>query len=72
MITPAQCRMGRAAVRLTVDDLAKAAAVGRSTVIRFERGDEVLPAIKAAIRGALEKTGVRFRKDGSVTPPRSK
>lgn len=70
MITSTQCRMARAAVKLTVEDLARAAQVGRSTVIRFERGDMVLPAIKAAIKSAFEQTGLHFENDGGVIPPR--
>ncbi|OZB21880.1 helix-turn-helix domain-containing protein [Acidiphilium angustum] len=69
MITSTQCRMARAAVKLTVDDLAQAAQVGRSTVIRFERGAIVLPAIKAAIKSAFERTGLQFENDGGVVPP---
>jgi len=69
MITSTQCRMARAAVKLTVEDLAQAAQVGRSTVIRFERGDIVLPAIKAAIKSAFERTGLHFENDGGVIPP---
>lgn len=72
MLTGTQCRMGRAAVKMTVDDLAKEAHVSRATILRFERGDGVIPAIKAALRTALEKSGVHFQDNGSVKPPSEK
>lgn len=68
MITSTQCRMARAAVRLTVAELADAAQVGRSTIMRFEHGDDVLPAIGAAIQAALERSGIHFELDGGIKP----
>ena len=61
MITPAQCRMGRAALRWSVPTLAAAAQVGASTVTRFET-EQTSPtrANLAAIRQALERAGVVF------------
>jgi len=60
-ISPAQCRAARSLLDLTQSELAKAATLGLSTVVDFERerrtvsGDAV-----AAIRLALEKSGVEF------------
>jgi DNA-binding XRE family transcriptional regulator len=65
---PAQCRMARAAIRWSVDDLAAHASVGRATIIRFENGDEIKPSTRQKLRGAFEAQGVRFTGD-AVAPP---
>jgi transcriptional regulator with XRE-family HTH domain len=67
MITPAQCRMGRAALRWEMQDLAKKAGVSRNTVLRLE-GEQVTPtpATLTVIRQALERAGVEFHPNGSV------
>ena len=72
MITSTQCRMARAAIKWTVAELATQANVSRSTVIRFERGEEVLPAINAALQGAFERAGIGFDQNGSVRPSRER
>ena len=63
MITGAQIRAARAALRLTSADLAERAAVGIQTVKRFEVTDGV-PAGRtstlAAIKSALERAGIEF------------
>ena len=59
-MTPAQCRMARAALQLGVRDLASAAAVSPTTITRFERGEAAYPRTLAAIRAALEAAGVEF------------
>jgi DNA-binding XRE family transcriptional regulator len=69
MINAAQCRIARAAIRMTVDDLAREAKIGRVTVICFERGDGVLPMIKAKICATFEGAGILFLDNGSVRPP---
>ena len=53
-MTPAQCRMARAALELGVRDLAQAAQVSTNTVTRLERGEALQPRTVAAIRAALE------------------
>ncbi len=60
-MTPAQCRAGRALLELTQTQLAKAAGLGLSTVVDFERARRTisLDAI-TAIRAALEAAGVEF------------
>ncbi len=61
MITPAQCRMARAALEIGVRDLAKMASVSAMTVTRFENGhSDGYPATLSKIRGALEAAGVEF------------
>ena len=58
MITPAQCRMGRAALNWTARDLADEAKVGINTVTRFEAGAEALMSTAEKRQRALEKAGV--------------
>lgn len=63
MLTGAQIRAGRALVRWTLDDLAKAAKIGLQTVRRAEASDgevKMLANNEAAIRAALESAGVEF------------
>ncbi len=63
MLTGAQIRAGRALVRWTVEELAKAASVGFQTVRRAEANDgpvNMLPNNEKAIRSALESAGVEF------------
>ena len=61
MITPAQCRMARAALEIGVRDLAKLAGVSAMTVTRFENGhSQGYPETLEAIRAALEAAGVIF------------
>lgn len=60
-ISPAQSRAARGLLSMTQTDLAKAAGLGQSTVIDFERERrEVSAASIAAIRAALEAAGVEF------------
>ena len=61
MLTPAQSRMARAAIKWTVRDLAEKSQVGVTTINRFETGQaESNPATLAAMRRALEVAGVAF------------
>ena len=59
-ITPAQCRMARAALELGVRDLATAAKVSTNTITRFEGGEALRGRTVAAIRAALEAAGIAF------------
>jgi transcriptional regulator with XRE-family HTH domain len=56
----AQCRMARAALRLSVRDLAKLAHVATGTIVRLEAGETLQPRTVDAIQHALEKAGVAF------------
>ncbi len=60
LMTPAQCRMARAALQLQVRELAEAAKVSTNTIVRFERGEALKERTIAAIRAALEAAGVEF------------
>lgn len=68
-----QCRMARAALDWTQRDLAAASGVSWRTILRFETGEEVMPATVKALRHALEAKGVLFidsgRLAGGVIPP---
>jgi transcriptional regulator with XRE-family HTH domain len=67
MITPIQSKMARVALGWGTRELAAAAGVGASTVMRFETG-KVNPnrATLAAIRRALEDAGVEFLDDDGL------
>src|SRR5216684_1758099 len=60
MITAAQCRMARAALKIGVLKLAAMAKVATSTITRLEAGEELKPRTVEAIQTALEKAGVEF------------
>jgi transcriptional regulator with XRE-family HTH domain len=60
MITPAQCRAGRALVDWSQQKLAAAAHIGRVTVRQFEAGRKARYVTRDAIRRALEEAGVIF------------
>jgi hypothetical protein len=61
MITPAQCRMARAALRWEMQTLSETAGVFRDTLLRFE-GEQggANRATLAVIRQAFEEAGVEF------------
>lgn len=61
MITPAQCRAARALLNWSQPDLAKAATLGLSTIVDFERSRrEISIAAATVIETALKKGGVEF------------
>jgi transcriptional regulator with XRE-family HTH domain len=68
-----QSRMARAALRWSLDDLAKASGVARRTVVNFENGINVLPENAARLRSTMESEGVIFIGSGAhaggVVPP---
>lgn len=59
-MTPAQCRMARAALELGIRELAEAAKVSTNTIARLERGEELRERTMDAVRAALESAGVEF------------
>jgi transcriptional regulator with XRE-family HTH domain len=69
-----QCRMARAGLGLTLDDLAAASGVARRTIAKFENGGNVLPEKVEALRAALVAAGAEFINGGKsvgVRVPRS-
>lgn len=52
--------MARAALKLSVRDVATMADVSTNTLTRLENGEELKPRTLEAIRNALEKAGVEF------------
>ncbi|MGY0782107.1 helix-turn-helix domain-containing protein [Azospirillum argentinense] len=64
-MTPAQCRMARAALEWNASQLAASAGVGVATVNRFERGGVVTTEETVTkLRAALEGAGVEFIPEG--------
>ncbi|MCK5750413.1 MAG: hypothetical protein KAH44_29620 [Oricola sp.] len=60
-ITPAQCRMARAGIVMSVRDLARLADVSGLAVTRFENGNTDCPeTIVRRFRRILESRGARF------------
>jgi DNA-binding transcriptional regulator YiaG len=60
-ITPAQCRMARAGVQMSVRELAHLAEVSGITVTRFENGDVTCPVETIlGLMMVLEARGARF------------
>ncbi len=59
---PEQCRMARAALRMTVDELAERAGVSHAAISRLENHHPCAPAgdALARLRTALEARGVVF------------
>ncbi len=67
-----QCRAARALLGWSLDKLQEKTAshgdsVGRMTIVRFERGDNVNPDRVQAIRHTLEAAGVVFVGDNEVS-----
>jgi transcriptional regulator with XRE-family HTH domain len=59
-----QCRMARAALDWTLDNLADASGVARRTIAKFEKGGNVLPEKMEALRAAFVAAGVEFINGG--------
>lgn len=61
MITAGQVRMARAALKISVRNLAEAAGVADSTILRFETGrGTILATNLSRIQKTLEEGGVIF------------
>ena len=65
-MTPTQCRMARAGLKLSAVDLAKAARVGYATVARFESGKTVQPDMIERLRQTLAAAGAVFNNGGRL------
>lgn len=66
-MTPTQCRMARAALDLSVRDLAALAQVAVNTVVRFEAGQlPSRPQTSAALRAVLEARRCTFLDQGTA------
>ena len=59
-----QCRMARAGLDWTLDDLALASGVARRTIAKFEKGGNVLPEKVETLRATLVAAGVEFINGG--------
>ncbi len=63
MLTGAQIRSARAALKWSAQDLADKAGVAAKTIIRFEAADGIPPSRSAtllAVKAALEGAGIEF------------
>lgn len=59
-----QCRMARAALKWSFEDLAEASGVSRITIARFESGKSVSATSVDAMRKAMEAKRVKFIDEG--------
>lgn len=59
-VTACQFRGARAMARLKMTELARKARVAPNTIVRIEAAKNVSPRSLAAVRGALEASGVQF------------
>jgi transcriptional regulator with XRE-family HTH domain len=62
-----QCRMARAGLNWSLDDLAKHSGVGRRTIAKFETGGSILPEKVEALRQCFVAAGVEFINGGKRT-----
>ncbi|GAA0204504.1 helix-turn-helix transcriptional regulator [Brevundimonas nasdae] len=61
MLEPSQIRMARAALKISVRELAKMTGVADSTILRFESGKgAILTTNMKRMQEALEAAGVTF------------
>lgn len=63
-MTPAQCRMARAGLGLSLTEASKVSLVSRATITRFESGSEIKPVLRSALRAAFERLGAVFTESG--------
>jgi len=62
----AQCRMARAGLRLSLNDLGALAGVRPMTISKFEGGGSVIPATVEKLRQCLVGQGVEFINGGKA------
>lgn len=69
VLTPEQCRAGRALVGWSQDDLAAAAKVAKRTIADFELGRRsTYDRTLRDLREAMENEGAIFLADGETAP----
>lgn len=66
LISAAQCRMARAALGLSLRELAAAAGVSVNTLSRIEGAGNVTSRTLGKVQAVLAGQGALFRRDGSV------
>lgn len=66
LITSSQCRMARAALGLTLRELAAQAEISVNTLSRIESDGNVTSRTLNKVQHILTRQGVIFRRDGSV------
>jgi transcriptional regulator with XRE-family HTH domain len=59
-ISPAQCRMARAALHLGVREVAQLAKVSPNTISRLERGEKLFESTLRDLQEAFEAAGIEF------------
>lgn len=59
-----QCRMARAALSWSWDNLAQASGVSRRTIAKFEGGGSILPENVEALRATFVREGIEFVNGG--------
>lgn len=64
MISQEQIRAARAALNLTLDDLAREAGISRPTAFRLEHGGASRGGTLDKVQAAFERLGVTFDPDG--------
>ncbi|OJW21090.1 MAG: hypothetical protein BGO51_26095 [Rhodospirillales bacterium 69-11] len=64
LLTPAQCRMARAGLGLSITEASKASLVSRATITRFENGNDIKPVLRSALRAAFERLGAVITESG--------
>jgi len=66
-MTPQQCRMARAALEWSQQQLADAAAMRQVTVSDYERGGDARRSTVQKLRAAMEQAGIVFVGAGEVS-----
>lgn len=59
-----QCRMARAAIGWSLDDLAQHSGVSRRTIAKYEAGGNVLPHLRENLRSVFVRHGIEFINGG--------
>ncbi|WP_321209019.1 helix-turn-helix transcriptional regulator [Brucella pseudogrignonensis] len=62
LMSAAQCRVARAALKLSVLDLAKLTNMSTNTIVRLERGENLKESTVLHVQRVLEAAGVEFLK----------